>query len=47
MTKRITIVLNDKVMKKLRERQAKRIMETSESTSFSIVINDTLNKYLK
>lgn len=47
MTKRITIILNDKVMKKLREKQAKMIMDTSGSVSFSKVINDTLNKYLK
>jgi hypothetical protein len=47
MTKRATIVLSDKVIKKLREKQAKMIAESSKSIRFSRVINEVLSQYLK
>ncbi|MEJ2261625.1 MAG: hypothetical protein P8X83_08275 [Nitrosopumilaceae archaeon] len=47
MAKRITIMLDDDLLKKLHELQAKQIKETSESVSFSAVLNETLRKRLK
>ena len=47
MGKRITIVLDDNIAKKLRELQAKQIKETSGSVSFSAVINEVLSKNIK
>jgi len=47
MAKRITIMLDDELVKKLHEAQAKQIKETSESVSFSAVLNATLRKHLK
>ncbi len=47
MGKRITIVLDTDLLKKLREKQAKRIKETTKSVSFSSVVNDTLRKGIK
>jgi hypothetical protein len=47
MGKRITIVLDDDLVKKLREKQAKLIKETTKSVSFSSVINETLRKGIK
>jgi len=47
MAKRITIVLDDNLLKKLRLLQAKRIKESASSVSFSSVINQILEKGLK
>lgn len=47
MAKRITIMLDDDLLKKLHEIQAKQIKETSESVSFSAVLNETIRKKLK
>ena len=47
MAKRITIMLDDDLVKKLHEIQAKQIKETSESISFSAVLNETIRKKLK
>ncbi len=47
MGKRITIVLDDDLQKKLREKQAKKIKESSSSVSFSNVLNETLRKCIK
>ena len=47
MAKRITIMLDDDLVKKLHEVQAKQIKDTSESVSFSAVLNETLRKRLK
>jgi len=47
MSKRITIVLEDEVITKLRILQAKKITKSKESVSFSSVVNDTLSKTLK
>ena len=47
MSKRVTIVIDDYLDKKLRLRQAKIIQQTQSSCSYSRVINDTLRKVLK
>ncbi len=47
MGKRITIVLDDVLLKKLREKQAKQIKEFVDHVSFSRVVNETLRKCLK
>lgn len=47
MSKRITIMLDDALDKKLRIIQAKKIASTGESYSFSQAINDELEKVLK
>ena len=45
--KRVTIVLDYEVDKKIRELQAKEIRRTSSSVSFSKVINELLRNSLK
>ena len=47
MAKRVTIMLNDDISKKLHDLQAKLIRESTESVSFSAVINDLLRKRIK
>jgi predicted transcriptional regulator len=47
MAKRVTIMLDEDLIKRLHEIQAKQIKETSESVSFSAVLNTTLEKGLK
>ncbi len=47
MGERITIVLDDELVKKLREKQSKLIKESAKSVSFSSVINQTLRKSIK
>ena len=47
MGKRITIVLDDELDKKLRLRQAKIIQREQASCSFSRVVNETIRKCLK
>jgi len=47
MSRRITIVLDDDNIKKLRTIQAKKIKESDKSVSFSRVINDVLRKNLR
>ena len=47
MSKRITIVLDDVLAKKLRIIQSKRISKSIEHVSFSKVINEELRKVLK
>ena len=44
MSKRITIMIDDGIDKKLRQRQARIIQQTSESYSYSKTINDVLRK---
>lgn len=44
---RITIVLDDKIDKKIRNRQAKKIMDTGRNFSFSACINEVLERGLK
>ena len=47
MSKRITIVLEDDLYKKLRQKQAKLILETTGSVSLSQIFNEMLRKSLK
>ncbi len=47
MSKRITVVLDDDIDKKLRLRQAKMIQQNQSSYSYSKVLNDVLRKSLK
>jgi hypothetical protein len=47
MSKRVTIVLDDDLIKKLRTIQSKNIAKSKESTSFSGTVNDELRKALK
>ncbi len=47
MGKRITIVLDDDLVKKLHDKEAKLIRESAKSVSFSRVLNDTLRKNIK
>ncbi|MCV0431090.1 hypothetical protein [Nitrosopumilus sp.] len=46
MSKRITITLDDEILKKLCAKQATAIKKSSKSVSFSKVVNDTLRKSL-
>ena len=46
MSKRITIMIDDDIDKKLRQRQARMIQQTSETYSYSKTINDILKKSL-
>ena len=45
--KRITVVLDDELIKKLHEKQAALIKKSVNSVSFSRVLNDTLRKGIK
>ncbi len=47
MAKRVTIVLDDELDKKLRQIQAKIIQQEHSSCSYSKVINNILRKGLK
>ena len=47
MAKRITFMIDDDVDKKLRDLQARMILTSDVSVSFSKVINETLRKGLK
>ncbi len=47
MATRVTIVLDDIILKKLRVKQSKLIKETTKSVSFSRVVNETLRKCMK
>ena len=47
MSKRITIMIDDDLDKKLRFRQAKIIQQEQTSYSYSKALNDTLRKTLK
>jgi len=47
MAKRITIMIDDDLDKKLRLLQAKEIQSTNSAVSYSRVINKTLRKKLK
>ncbi len=47
IAQRITIMLDDDLLKKLHEVQAKQIKESTKSVSFSAVLNETLRKSLK
>jgi len=47
MSKRVTIVLDDELVKKMRNIQSKKIVKSKKSVSFSYVINEVLRKVLK
>jgi len=47
MTKRVTIMIDDDLDKKLRLLQAKMIQQEQSSYSYSRVLNETLRKVLK
>ena len=47
MSKRITVVIDDELVKKLRAKQANMIKHSSQSVSFSSMINQELKKSLK
>jgi len=47
MGKRITILLDDDLLKKLHEIQAKQIIHSQTYVSFSSVVNEILRKGLK
>jgi len=47
MKKRVTIIFDIDIVKKLREKQSKLIKETVKSVSFSRVVNETLRKCIK
>ena len=47
MGKRITIMLDDDLVKKLHEIQAKQIKQSTKSVSLSHVLNEMLRKSLK
>ena len=47
MRKRVTVNLDVDVIKKVREKQAKEIIKSESSISFSSVLNDILHKSLK
>ena len=47
MSQRITIVLDDDLVKKLRVIQSKKLVKSKQNVSFSSVINDELRKVVK
>lgn len=47
MAKRVTIMVDDDIDKKLRLRQAKLIQQEQTSYSYSKVVNETIRKVLK
>lgn len=47
MGKRVTVVLDEDLVKRLHEIQAKMIKDTTKSVSFSQVLNETVRKNLK
>ena len=47
MARRVTIVMDEDIIKKLHERQAKQIKESAKSISFSSVVNQTIRKHMK
>ena len=47
MAHRITIMLDDDLVSKLRKIQAEQIKKTDKSVSFSHVINETIRKTIK
>ncbi|MCJ8306906.1 MAG: hypothetical protein HRU07_07665 [Nitrosopumilus sp.] len=47
MSKRVTVMIDDDLDKKLRLLQAKEIVKSTKSVSFSSTLNDVLRKRLK
>jgi hypothetical protein len=46
VSKRVTIIIEDDIDKKLRQRQAKILQQTNQTYSYSKTINDVLRKLL-
>ncbi|MCV0398525.1 MAG: hypothetical protein K5785_00865 [Nitrosarchaeum sp.] len=46
MSKRITVMIDDSIDRKLRTIQAKQIQQSNGSVSYSKVLNETLQKVL-
>jgi len=44
---RITVILDNETLKKLRKRQGKLLMKTSQSVTLTKVIKDCLNEFLE
>jgi len=44
---RITIILDDDILRKLRNRQAKLLMESSNAVTLTSVIKEALEEFLK
>jgi predicted transcriptional regulator len=44
---RITIILDDEIVRKLRSRQAEMLMESRKAVTMTSVIKEALNEYLK
>ena len=47
MARRVTIVMDEDIIKKLHERQARQIKESAKSISFSSVVNEVIRKQIK
>jgi hypothetical protein len=47
MSKRVTIMIDEDLDKKIRLLQAKQISKTSSSVSYSQVVNEDIRKHLK
>jgi len=47
MSQRITVVMDDDIVRSLRQKQAKLIKNSTKSVSFSRVLNETLRISLK
>lgn len=47
MARRVTIMLDDDLNKKIRLKQAKQIEKTGDTVSFSRVLNDVVRNYFK
>ncbi|WP_420545735.1 hypothetical protein [Nitrosopumilus sp.] len=47
MARRVTIVMDEDIIKKLHERQARQIKESAKSISFSSVVNEAIRKQIK
>lgn len=44
LAERITVMLDEEIVKKIRTRQAKKIKETASSVSFSSILNEVLQE---
>jgi len=47
MSHRITIILDDEIVKKARNKQAKALLKSKKSVSFSKIVNQCLKECLK
>ena len=45
--KRISVVVDDEVIKKLKKLQAKKLLKSEKSVSFSQIVNEQLKKSLR